>query len=208
MRIVPPFDQEIPSTRKRILDVAEAAFAEHGFAGAKTQEIADRANADKKLIFYYFESKEGLYKEVIRRFLVGMGRLSMDAESREGDVRQKLAWVVSAINDFAAANVPAVKIIVREVMENGPHIREVFGELIPMVFGAAERNLANGMDRGELGEFDLRHFMLSFGGMNLFYYLAADFLRDFWGADPLSKPELERRKEEVLRLLSKGVGEA
>lgn len=208
MQLIPPFDGEIPSTRKRILDVAEEVFAERGFAGARTQDIADRANADKKLIFYYFESKEGLYKEVIRRFLLGIGRLTIDAEAQQGDARTKLAWVVGAINDFGARNVSSVKIIVREVMENGPHIREVFGELLPMVFGAAEQNLAGGMDRGELADFDLRHFMLSFGGMNLFYYVAAGFLKDFWGADPLGKEELERRKEEVLRLLTKGIGGA
>ena len=49
------------STRNIILAAARSLFAEKGFEGTSTQEIADRAGVNKRLVFYYFGSKEDLY---------------------------------------------------------------------------------------------------------------------------------------------------
>src|SRR6202789_1218375 len=56
-------DVTVPS----ILAAAEIEFAAHGFAAARTESIAARANVVKGLIFHYFKSKEGLYEAVLVR---------------------------------------------------------------------------------------------------------------------------------------------
>ena len=56
-------------TRQRLLDAALDVFSAKGFAGARVQEIADRAGVNKQLINYYFDSKEGLYRELQRVWL-------------------------------------------------------------------------------------------------------------------------------------------
>ena len=48
-------------TREKILEVAEEHFAEKGFFGARVDEIADSANINKRMLYAYFGSKEGLY---------------------------------------------------------------------------------------------------------------------------------------------------
>lgn len=53
--------------RDAILDQAEIAFAETGFSGARTRDIADKAGVNQALIRYYFGSKEELFDEVFRR---------------------------------------------------------------------------------------------------------------------------------------------
>ncbi len=53
--------------RDLILDQAELAFAETGYSGARTRDIADRAGVNQALIRYYFGSKEELFDEVFRR---------------------------------------------------------------------------------------------------------------------------------------------
>lgn len=53
--------------RDVILDTAEAAFADHGFAGAKMRDVAAVAGVNQALIRYYFGSKEDLFDEVFRR---------------------------------------------------------------------------------------------------------------------------------------------
>lgn len=50
-----------------ILDHAEIAFADGGYAGTSTRDIAERAGVNQGLIRYYFESKELLFDEVFRR---------------------------------------------------------------------------------------------------------------------------------------------
>ena len=51
-------------TRERILAAARKEFAAKGFDGARVEAIARRAHVAKGLIFYYFQSKEGLFREL------------------------------------------------------------------------------------------------------------------------------------------------
>ncbi|MGR6920277.1 TetR/AcrR family transcriptional regulator [[Actinomadura] parvosata] len=55
-------------TRKLILDAAEAEFAAHGYAGARTGAIAAQAGVNQQLIWYYFDGKEGLYRAIAERW--------------------------------------------------------------------------------------------------------------------------------------------
>jgi TetR/AcrR family transcriptional regulator len=55
-------------TRARILDAAIEEFSAKGFAGARVSEIAARAGVNPQLIAYYFDGKEGLYREIGRRW--------------------------------------------------------------------------------------------------------------------------------------------
>jgi TetR/AcrR family transcriptional regulator len=54
-------------TRDAILDAGEQVFAEHGFDGARIDNIAKISGYNKSLIFQYFDDKLGLYAAVIRR---------------------------------------------------------------------------------------------------------------------------------------------
>jgi len=54
-------------TRGRILSAALAEFAARGFAGARVDAIARRAQSNKRMIYHYFGSKQGLFREVLRR---------------------------------------------------------------------------------------------------------------------------------------------
>ncbi|WP_307805408.1 TetR/AcrR family transcriptional regulator [Streptomyces spirodelae] len=51
-----------------LLEAALDEFAAKGFAGARVQDIADRAGLNKQLIAYYFGGKEGLWNELSRRW--------------------------------------------------------------------------------------------------------------------------------------------
>lgn len=53
------------ATRARIMKVATREFANKGYEGAGTDEIADRASINKRMIYHYFSSKERLYLAVL-----------------------------------------------------------------------------------------------------------------------------------------------
>ena len=59
-------------SQKDILDAALAEFAEHGLGGARMDRIAERAGVNKRLIYYYFESKESLFLAVLERAYEGI----------------------------------------------------------------------------------------------------------------------------------------
>jgi AcrR family transcriptional regulator len=64
---VPPRDPE--ATKERILSAATEEFAAKGVAGARIDAIAERARTNKRMLYYYFGSKELLFRAVLRREL-------------------------------------------------------------------------------------------------------------------------------------------
>ena len=72
-------DTELPRWRRtpeerprQILDAALQVFGEQGLAGARIDDIADRAGISKGTIYLYFPSKDDLFREVLRDAFVGM----------------------------------------------------------------------------------------------------------------------------------------
>ncbi len=57
------------ATKARILAAARREFSAKGIAGARVDAIAARAKVNKRMLYYYFESKEGLFREILRRRL-------------------------------------------------------------------------------------------------------------------------------------------
>lgn len=54
-------------TKAQILNAAMEEFAKHGLSGAKTEAIASGSGVTKAMIYYYFQSKEGLYQAVLHQ---------------------------------------------------------------------------------------------------------------------------------------------
>src|SRR5919205_572284 len=54
-----------PATRRNIIEIATEEFAEKGYNGARIDEIAARTNTSKRMLYYYFRDKEGLFIAVL-----------------------------------------------------------------------------------------------------------------------------------------------
>jgi AcrR family transcriptional regulator len=74
--------QDPAGVRKNILEVAMAEFAANGLSGARIDEIAAKTNTSKRMIYYYFGAKEGLYRRVLeeayRQVRAGEQELQLD----------------------------------------------------------------------------------------------------------------------------------
>jgi AcrR family transcriptional regulator len=94
------------ATKRRILDAALREFSEKGIAGARVDAIARRATVNKRMLYYYFGSKQGLFREILQRRIddstlafrdadvAGPGRLARRQTdlAREQDYVRLLAW--------------------------------------------------------------------------------------------------------------------
>ena len=60
-----PRSERAEATRQRILEAAVSEFAANGLAGARVDEIAARAGANKRMIYVHFNSKEELWLRVL-----------------------------------------------------------------------------------------------------------------------------------------------
>lgn len=75
--------QDPEGTRRDIIAVASAEFALNGLAGARIDEIAEKTRASKRMIYYYFGDKEGLYVSALENAyrVVREGEAKLDIES-------------------------------------------------------------------------------------------------------------------------------
>lgn len=75
--------QDPEGTRRNIIEVASNEFALNGLAGARIDEIAEKTRASKRMIYYYFGDKEGLYVSALENAyrVVREGEAELDIES-------------------------------------------------------------------------------------------------------------------------------
>jgi AcrR family transcriptional regulator len=84
------------TTRQRIRTAAMGLFAERGYAATPTQEICRRAGISKPVLYYHFQSKENLYREIILEACAEMQRALTVASYRGATAREKLIDVLTA----------------------------------------------------------------------------------------------------------------
>jgi len=77
-------------TRQRIVDAATIEFAAKGLAGGRVDRIARRARANKRMLYYYFGSKRGLFEEVLTAAI--RRRMAAVPSGTESPVDVALAW--------------------------------------------------------------------------------------------------------------------
>lgn len=108
-------------TKRQILQAARSAFARHGLAGARVNDIAAAAGANKRMIYYYFTDKEGLYLatlELIYAELSAAGEtLVLDAPPAAS-----LARFVDFVWSYYRANPEAIAILNNENLHRGRYL--------------------------------------------------------------------------------------
>src|SRR6202040_1527715 len=88
-------NRDLNRTRERIMAAAQKEFAASGFAGARTDAIARRARVNERMIFYCFDSKEGLYRAVLAEKLSARARMIESSPDED--------FTSSLIKGFAAS---------------------------------------------------------------------------------------------------------
>ncbi len=169
--------------RLRILDAAQEVFAAVGYAGATTREIAARARIGKRMLFYYFPSKDAVYRAVLERVIVDMVAIHEQFRDHPGPVG--LGEAVEGVIQVAAHKLPALKVCMREIMDGGPHLESLAAEHLRPLFVRAGSEVTRNVDEGLFRPGDPMHALINVGGIALFYFLVVPLLRLLWDRDPL-----------------------
>ena len=189
--------------RQRLLRAAEEVFALKGYAGATTQEIATLAGLQKRMLFYYFSGKDDLYTQVLDGFLQGIRDIHIRFHGEPGPIG--LQEIIAGIIRFAAANPNPIRILIREIMDDGPHLGRVVERYVGPLFADGIAETQRNMEGGIFGRDDPMHVLVNIGGITVFYLLIAPLLRQVWQRDPLAPGTLEERIESTARFALRGL---
>lgn len=200
-----------PATAQRILAAAEHEFAEHGIAGARTDQIVRAAGVNKALLYYYFGSKEKLYAAVLES-LFSQQRATIDAARGPASLprqatlhQQELIAFVNGYFDFVIAHPNFPRLVQREFMRRGAQLRSIVGGYLLPKHRELVRAIENGIANGEFRPVDAPNMVATLIAMTVFYFAAAPVLKIVWGRDPLTPRAIAARRRAVLDFLEHGL---
>lgn len=194
-----------PETAQRILAAAEQHFAARGMAGARTDEIAADAHANKAMLYYYFGNKERLHRAVLENLFRQLREVVYAPASQNATPRERLLRWVNGYFDFLATHRNYPRLVQQEAMNSTPRfqwiVRNYFRPFHKHLSGLIEE----GMAAGELRKVDAHQSVFSLLGMTVFYFAAAPSLSKLVGRNLLSPQALEIRRRSLLDFLEHGL---
>jgi len=196
-------------TRSRILDAAVREFSENGMAGARTEQIAEIAGVNKALLYYYFKSKEALYRAALesvaqRALDNSLAALTPDSSAGEQILR-------FALNHFDRIHSQREfqNLMQKEMMRLHRGEENALASIVEKVFRPHTIRLRDLLIEGkrneELIDADEWQIMYAAMGANVFYFLSAPTMGMLTGANPLTREAMEFRRKVAVEFLGASI---
>lgn len=139
-------------TRENILQEAIVEFVQQGLAGARVDAIAERTHTSKRMIYYYFGSKEQLYVEVLEKLYGDIRNTETRMNLTALEPREAIRRLVEFTFDHHDQNVDFVRIVSIENIHNAEYVKRT--ETIKAMNSKILEGLGETLRRGaELGLF-------------------------------------------------------
>ena len=112
-------------TRENILEVATREFADKGLAGARIDEIAEKTNSSKRMIYYYFGGKDELYRAVLERAYQRIREQEQASEFDQLPPGEALCAMIGHNFDYHSEHPEFVRLVMNENVHHGEHIAQI-----------------------------------------------------------------------------------
>ncbi|GAB6851078.1 TetR family transcriptional regulator [Paraburkholderia kururiensis] len=187
-------------TKRNILEVATQEFSSMGLSGARVDAIAERTNTTKRMLYYYFGSKEGLYEAVLEKVYGDIRTLEQDLPISELDPTEGLRKLVEFTFDYHDRHRDFVRLVSIENIHGAKYIEQLKSfksrnaSVIRTIEDLLARGVAAGQFRPDIDAIDL-HLLISsfcFHRVSNRYTFGSAF-----GRDP-SHPRLRARHREMI----------
>ncbi len=142
--------QDPEAVKANILKVAVEQFAQHGLAGARVDEIARQTASSKRMIYYYFSDKEGLYQAALESEYQRV-RASETELNLEGlNPIQAMRHITEYTYDYHRCNPNFVRMIAIENIHNAAYLKtsEVIRDLNSKIVKIVEEIYNAGIEQG------------------------------------------------------------
>ncbi|GAB3878851.1 TetR/AcrR family transcriptional regulator [Hymenobacter segetis] len=199
-------DTQKLSTEELILEAAQAVFLEKGLAGARMQEIADRAGINKALLHYYFRSKEKLSALIIDRAIGVILPRVMAILETDQDLFDKIRQAVDQYLTFVSRNSFLPLFIVNEVNRNPQFFfRNVVAHEKPHL-DKFRRQVDEAVAQGRIRPVSSAQLLMNMMSMLIFPFLGKPVFQVALGlSDADFEREMESRRIEVAEFIIRAI---
>jgi AcrR family transcriptional regulator len=162
-------------TREKLLNAATKVFVEKGFSGARVDEIAKRARANKAMIYYHFRDKQSLYQAVLLRLLAPIhDHIEALGRARLGPRKRLTAFYAGIVQRFAEK--PALPhVMIREILAGGRHMDRETAQAFSGILAFVSRTLEEGRRAGSFRSVNPLLFHLSVIGPIFLFFVSTTF---------------------------------
>ncbi|MBD2778187.1 TetR/AcrR family transcriptional regulator [Iningainema tapete] len=196
--------RDAEATKAQILEAAMEEFAKHGLSGARTEAIAKTAGVTTAMIYYYFESKEGLYQTVLHRLAADINIEVPELSLTQLPAEEALKRLIEAFITYEAAHPYFSIILWQEALQNqGKYYKDASFQV---GFNYLVSILERGMAEGCFRKLDPFLTAVHINGMCTFYFDAYNHLKYLNPGSDLRSPEMiNNHMQEVIKLILGGV---
>jgi len=195
--------QRALDTRARIIDAALAAFADLGFDGATTRDIAERAGVNQGLITYHFAGKLPLWQAAVDE-IFGTLRVHFAAHASalaEADAATRLRLLVRHYVRFAAAHPELHRLMMQEGKHDGPRMQWLVDRHVRPLYEMSSGLIADAQRAGVVPNVPLVHLHYILIGAVAHLFVVAPECRRLTGRDPLRHAAIEAHADAISAVL-------
>lgn len=193
-------------TREAILQAAQDEFAAKGLFGGRVNEIAKQADANKRMLYHYFGSKEGLYLAVLERVYAGLRGEELTLHLDHLEPRMAIRRLVEFNFDYSREHPEMISLFNSENLHRARHlrkskkVRELHSPFVRLVSDILKRGAAEGVFRRGLDPVEVYITIAAVG----YFYLSNNWtLSAIFGRNLASKTATsKRRRHNVDMILS------
>jgi len=191
-------------TKANIIEVATHEFSEKGLSGARIDEIAERTRTSKRMIYYYFESKEGLYRAVLEESYRRIRSIEATLDLENKPPMEALAQHVRFTFDYQLANTDFIRLVMVENIHHGEHIAQLSRTqqegmgAIRSLRDIVERGVREGVMRKDLDTIDVH---MSISALCFFNVANRHTFSTIFKVDMASPAATAARRESVTEMI-------
>ena len=200
--------KEIMSTEEKVLAAAVEEFAALGFAGARVDTIAGKAQVNKAMIYYHFKSKEQLYERILKDITSNIFTHIQEAAVADGDPMDVLNSIISRyMTMLDGFDKSFFQIMMREIASGGEYFKKIaVPNLVLPVFSIVGPLMKSATEAGRMRELNpLYTFLQIIGGVVFFNIIRIPLDGTDIGKLIFKDGYLDEYKENFFKILKTGL---
>jgi AcrR family transcriptional regulator len=195
-------------TKRNIVEVATREFSQKGYSGARVDAIANRTRTSKRMIYYYFGGKEGLYLAVLEEAYSSIRRTEATLDLERLAPAEALSTLVAFTFDYYTAHPEFVRLVMNENILDGVHMArsKTIGRLNVTVIDALRRLVARGQAEGTFRrDIDPIELHMSISALGIFNVANRATFSTIFRRDMSSPKALTARRTEIVDIVLRHV---
>lgn len=200
--------QDPEGVRRDILAVARKEFVEHGLSGARVDDIAAKTSASKRMIYYYFGDKDGLYRAVLEEAYAQIRALEQSLDLDALAPLEAMPKLAGFTFDYHADNIDFVRLVMVENIHFASHlrqlakIRDINLSAIDLVAGVYARGVAADVFRKGLDPVDIH---LTISALSFYNVSNRESIRQVFRHDMAAKAARLKRRVTMIETVMRFV---